>query len=113
LAPPLGFACPPAAAVWELLHLKRLGLLLELEERQMRDDYSKMDVFSTPIQRKNKPGIGLQPWAKPQSGTPLAQQKRNLVKTQKTDARRLLQDGRLLDAHPAQEQARYCCLGLG
>ena len=48
---PLGYACPPAAAVWKLLHLKLLGLLLQLEELQMTDDYQKMDVFNTAVLR--------------------------------------------------------------
>ncbi|EOD14398.1 hypothetical protein EMIHUDRAFT_451811, partial [Emiliania huxleyi CCMP1516] len=45
-------AGPPAAAVWELLHLKRLGLLLLCEEAQMQDDYAKMDAFSVPVYRR-------------------------------------------------------------
>lgn len=60
---PIGFAAPPAAAVWELLHLKRLGLLLQLEELRMADDYAKMDSFSTPV-RRNRP-------AQKDDGTPI------------------------------------------
>jgi hypothetical protein len=52
--PPLGYAGPPAAVVWELLHLKRLGLLLHLEELKMAEDYIKMDSFSTQVSR-NRP----------------------------------------------------------